>query len=357
MGLFVVVWFGFVLFFGFFFNRTSWAVREGVREALVSGFGRKSPLEQAVGFFFSSPSRWKLKTCRIDNIQADVFSCLYSEHDTAAGGTLGGILMGRMMETTALFTLMSSGLVLKKTEEFYFWGCSPPCDYENVLAEFIVCCSDQEGPGPQYQMQVILLSVTLVLPLRGRWPSTCISKCFGKEDGTVQGLGDGRGGLKEPLSYKSKISILCYRIPIEEWYVKESILKAVQLQKHVLSMQQGCQGGWAKSLNSRYDAGHTLSVEPALPGAQGCISAPPRGHSTQGPAHGTVALFPLTRPCFDTPTNRGKHQNHRQKQGKRQGPWQPRTTAAWRGRQQHPSLPGSKHSALEDTGQLVLEHS
>uniref|UniRef100_A0A8C3XF28 phosphatidylinositol-3,4,5-trisphosphate 5-phosphatase n=1 Tax=Cyanoderma ruficeps TaxID=181631 RepID=A0A8C3XF28_9PASS len=32
----------------------------------------------------------------------------------------GGIPMGRTMETTALFTLMSSGLVLKKTEEFYF---------------------------------------------------------------------------------------------------------------------------------------------------------------------------------------------------------------------------------------------
>lgn len=53
-------------------------------------------------------------------------------------------------------------------------------------------------------MQVILLSVILVLPLRGGWPSTCISKCFGKQDGTVQGLGDGRGALKEPLPTKAR---------------------------------------------------------------------------------------------------------------------------------------------------------
>lgn len=113
-----LVWFRVV--FWFFFQQNIMSCTRRSKGGLVSGFGRKSPLEQAVGFFFSSPSRWKLKTCRIDNIQADVFSCLYSEHDTAAGGTLGGILMGRMMETTALFTLMSSGLVLKKTEEFYF---------------------------------------------------------------------------------------------------------------------------------------------------------------------------------------------------------------------------------------------
>lgn len=201
--------------------------------------------------------------------------------------------MGRTMETTALFTLMSSSLVLKKAEEFYIWGCSPPCDYENVLAEkFILCCSDQEGPGPQYQMQVVLLSVTLVLPLKCGWPSTCISKCFGKEDSTVQGLGDGRGALKEPPSYKSKISILCYRIPIKEWYVKESILKAVQLQKHVPSMEQGGQEGWGKSLNGRYWCrSHTLSganLAWSL-GLHPCTTH--RGHSKWGLAHALQLLF------------------------------------------------------------------
>lgn len=193
MGFFVVARFTFVLFLGFFSTEHKSCLRS--RGGLSKCIWEKKPTWAGCrGFFFSI----SIKTCKIDNIQADVFSCLYSEHDTAAGGTLGGILMGRTMETTALFTLMSSSLVLKKTEEFYFWGCSPPCDYKNVLAEkLILCCSDQEGPGPQYQMQVILLSVTLVLPCKGGWPSTCISKCFGKEDSTVQGLRDGKGALKK----------------------------------------------------------------------------------------------------------------------------------------------------------------
>lgn len=46
-------------------------------------------------------------------------------------------------------------------------------------------------------MQVILLSVALALPCKGGWLSAGISKCFGKEDGTVQGLGDGKGALKK----------------------------------------------------------------------------------------------------------------------------------------------------------------
>lgn len=52
--------------------------------------------------------------------------------------------------------------------------------------------------------------------IKGGWSSTCISKCFGKEDGTVQGLGDGKGALKKNPSCKRKISILCYRIAIKE---------------------------------------------------------------------------------------------------------------------------------------------
>lgn len=78
--------------------------------------GEKAHLSRLQDFFISI----SIQNCRIVNIQADVFSFLYSEHNTAASGTLGGILMGRTMETTALFTRMSSSLVLKKAEEFYF---------------------------------------------------------------------------------------------------------------------------------------------------------------------------------------------------------------------------------------------
>lgn len=72
-------------------------------------------------------------------------------------------------------------------------------------------------------------------------------------------------------------------------------------------------------------AGHTPSVEPALPGAWDCIPSPPKGHSKWGPAHSTATPFPSSRPFFGSPANRGKHQNHRQKQGKRKGPWEPRS--------------------------------
>lgn len=66
--------------------------------------------------------------------------------------------MGRKMEITALFTLMPSGLVLKRLGIFIFLGCIPLYDYGNVLAEkFILCCSDREEPGPQYQMHISLL--------------------------------------------------------------------------------------------------------------------------------------------------------------------------------------------------------
>lgn len=265
--------------------------------------------------------------------------------------------MGRTMETTALFTRMSSSLVLKKAEEFYFWGCSPPCDYENVLAEkFILCCSDQEGPGPQYQMQVILLSVTLVLPLKCGWPSTCISKCFGKEDGTVQGLGVGRGASKEPPSYKSKISILCYRIPIKEWYVKESIIKAVQLQKHVPSMEQGGQERWGKSLNGRYWCrSHTLSGA-SLAWSLGLHPCTTQGTQQVRAGPCTAAPFPSSRPCLIPQQTKGNT----------------RTTGRNRGRgRTHGSpgvqLPGGADSStpaclaastlLWKTGQPVLEHS
>lgn len=57
------------------------------------------------------------------NRQADVFSCLYSENSMACG-TLGGVLVGRKVAITALFTLITSGLVLKRLGIFIFESVS-----------------------------------------------------------------------------------------------------------------------------------------------------------------------------------------------------------------------------------------
>lgn len=81
---------------------------------------KAAPLEQAVGLgYFPSP----LKDLRLDNRQADVFSCLYSE-TTQQDGTLGGILMERKMEMTSLFTPVFSGLVLKRLGSLIFEALS-----------------------------------------------------------------------------------------------------------------------------------------------------------------------------------------------------------------------------------------
>lgn len=114
-------------------------------------------------FFFS------VKTFRIDNRQADVFSCFYSENHTA-DRTLRGRRKGRKGDDCFVHTdVLWSGS--KKTVGVggYFWGCFPLYDYENILAEkFVLCCSDQEEPGPQHQMQVRLLSSRFGTSIKGQ---------------------------------------------------------------------------------------------------------------------------------------------------------------------------------------------